>query len=108
MGTLPERHDFYLVSQSVRQGTVNPTSYNIIKNTSQLKPDHIQLLTYKLCHLLQLARNGACSSSLSICPQISVSGWKLYSQKNAFRSRRTSLLPLIATCRIILKTVQVM
>jgi len=49
--TLPERHDFYLVSQSVRQGTVNPTSYNIIKNTSQLKPDHIQLLTYKLCHL---------------------------------------------------------
>lgn len=49
--TLPERHDFYLVSQSVRQGTVNPTSYNIIKNTSKLKPDHIQLLTYKLCHL---------------------------------------------------------
>lgn len=49
--TLPERHDFFLVSQSVRQGTVNPTSYNIIKNTTQLKPDHIQLLTYKLCHL---------------------------------------------------------
>merc|ERR1712113_890361 len=41
----------YLVSQSVRQGTVNPTSYNIIKNTSRMKPDHIQQLTYKQCHL---------------------------------------------------------
>ena len=28
--TLPERYDFFLVSQSVRQGTVNPTSYNVI------------------------------------------------------------------------------
>jgi len=31
--TLPERYDFFLVSQSVRQGTVNPTSYNVIKDT---------------------------------------------------------------------------
>merc|ERR1711936_1094319 len=37
--TLPERYDFFLVSQSVRQGTVNPTSYNVIKDTSGLKPD---------------------------------------------------------------------
>ena len=28
------RYDFFLVSQSVRQGTVNPTSYNVIKDTS--------------------------------------------------------------------------
>ncbi|XP_059092216.1 piwi-like protein Siwi [Tigriopus californicus] len=49
--TLPERHDFYLISQSVRQGTVNPTSYNIIKNTSTLSSDKIQMLTYKLCHM---------------------------------------------------------
>jgi len=49
--TLPERYDFYLVSQSVRQGTVNPTSYNIVENTTQLTPDHFQKLTYKLCHL---------------------------------------------------------
>ena len=28
--TLPERYDYFLVSQSVRQGTVNPTSYNVI------------------------------------------------------------------------------
>jgi len=49
--TLPERYDFFLVSQSVRQGTVNPTSYNVIEDGSGLKPEHIQKLTYKLCHL---------------------------------------------------------
>ena len=49
--TLLERYDFYLVSQSVRQGTVNPTSYNVIKDTSGLKAEHIQALTYKLTHL---------------------------------------------------------
>merc|ERR1712002_1375091 len=49
--TLPERYDFFLVSQSVRQGTVNPTSYNVIKDTSGLKPNHLQKLTYKLAHL---------------------------------------------------------
>jgi len=49
--TQPERYDFFLVSQSVRQGTVNPTSYNIIENNTQFKPEHFQKLTYKLCHL---------------------------------------------------------
>jgi len=49
--TLPERYDFYLVSQSVRQGTVNPTSYNIIEDTSLWPANIIQLLTYKLTHL---------------------------------------------------------
>ena len=48
---LPKKYDFFLVSQSVRQGTVNPTSYNVIKDTSGLKPKHIQMLTYKLTHL---------------------------------------------------------
>lgn len=33
------------------QGTVNPTSYNIIKDDSGLRPDHLQKLTYKLTHL---------------------------------------------------------
>jgi len=49
--TQPERYDFFLVSQSVTQGTVNPTSYNIVKDTSGLKPEHMQRLTYKLTHL---------------------------------------------------------
>jgi len=49
--TLPERYDFFIVSQSVRQGTVNPTSYNVIKDTSGLTPEKMQMLTYKLTHL---------------------------------------------------------
>ena len=49
--TLPERFDFFLISQSVRQGTVNPTSYNVILNTTCFTPDHIQQLTYKMSHL---------------------------------------------------------
>ena len=39
------------MSQSVRQGTVNPTSYNVVEDTSGLKPEHLQKLTYKLTHL---------------------------------------------------------
>ena len=46
--TNPVRYDFFLVSQSVRQGTVNPTSYNVVEDTSGLKPEHLQKLTYKL------------------------------------------------------------
>jgi len=54
--TLPERYDFFLVSfflisQSVGQGTVNPTSYNVIIDESGWAPDRIQVLTYKLTHL---------------------------------------------------------
>lgn len=44
-------YDFFLVSQSVRQGTVSPTSYNIIHDTFGLTPDRLQQLTYKMCHL---------------------------------------------------------
>ncbi|KAH9525714.1 Piwi-like protein 1 [Bulinus truncatus] len=49
--TKPNWYDFFLVSQSVRQGTVTPTSYNVIFDESGLQPDHIQRLTYKLTHL---------------------------------------------------------
>ncbi|KXJ05959.1 Piwi-like protein 1, partial [Exaiptasia diaphana] len=49
--TRPEWFDFFLVSQSVRQGTVTPTHYNVIYDTTGLKPDHFQRLAYKLTHL---------------------------------------------------------
>lgn len=49
--TLPQRYDFFLVSQCVRQGTVSPTSYNVIYDTLGLKPDRLQRLTYKLTHM---------------------------------------------------------
>ncbi|KDR24113.1 Protein piwi, partial [Zootermopsis nevadensis] len=47
--TMP--YDFFLVSQSVRQGTVSPTSYNVISDNVGLDPDKLQRLTYKLTHL---------------------------------------------------------
>jgi aubergine-like protein len=49
--TLPERYDFFIVAQSVRQGTVSPTSYNVLSDNSGLGADKIQLLTYKMCHM---------------------------------------------------------
>ncbi|MEJ1272753.1 hypothetical protein NN561_003606 [Cricetulus griseus] len=45
------RYDFYLVSQTANRGTVSPTYYNIIYDDNGLKPDHMQRLTFKLCHL---------------------------------------------------------
>lgn len=49
--TLPQRYDFFIVSQCVRQGTVSPTSYNVIYDTLGLNPDKIQRLTYKFTHM---------------------------------------------------------
>ncbi|XP_015783387.1 piwi-like protein 1 [Tetranychus urticae] len=49
--TRKERYDFYLISQSVRQGTVNPTMYNIIADNTGWSPINHQQLAYKLCHI---------------------------------------------------------
>ncbi|KAK5647282.1 hypothetical protein RI129_002174 [Pyrocoelia pectoralis] len=49
--TLPERYDFFIVSQCVRQGTVSPTSYNVLFDTMGLDADKLQRLTYKLTHM---------------------------------------------------------
>uniref|UniRef100_A0A4W3J605 Piwi-like RNA-mediated gene silencing 1 n=1 Tax=Callorhinchus milii TaxID=7868 RepID=A0A4W3J605_CALMI len=49
--TRPEWYDFYIVSQSVRVGTVTPTHYNVVYDSSNLKPDYMQRLTYKMCHM---------------------------------------------------------
>ncbi|KAM9858804.1 piwi-like protein 1 [Aulostomus maculatus] len=49
--TRPEWYDFYIVSQAVNMGSVAPTHYNVVFDTSGLKPDHMQRLTYKLCHM---------------------------------------------------------
>ncbi|XP_025198064.1 piwi-like protein Ago3 [Melanaphis sacchari] len=43
--------DFFLVSQHVRQGTVNPTHYIVLKNGCNLSIENVQRLSYKLCHL---------------------------------------------------------
>nr|BAC28462.1 unnamed protein product [Mus musculus] len=49
--TRPEWYDFYLISQTANRGTVSPTHYNVIYDDNALKPDHMQRLTFKLCHL---------------------------------------------------------
>ena len=49
--TDPEKYDFFLVSQSVRQGTVSPTSYNVIHDTVCLPAGRLQRMTYKMCHM---------------------------------------------------------
>src|SRR5690606_24132835 len=67
------KYDFFLISQSVGQGnhpnaccrktpterafslhlsgTVSPTHYHVVYDKSELSADHIQQLTYKLCHM---------------------------------------------------------
>ncbi|XP_001603582.2 piwi-like protein Ago3 [Nasonia vitripennis] len=44
-------YDFYLVPQLVRQGTVTPTHYIVLHDGGDVKTDHMQRFTYKLCHL---------------------------------------------------------
>ncbi|KAM9391772.1 piwi-like protein 1 [Pholidichthys leucotaenia] len=49
--TRPEWYDFYIVSQAVTTGSVSPTHYNVVYDTTGLLPDYMQRLTYKLCHM---------------------------------------------------------
>ena len=49
--TNPLKYDFFIISQSVRKGTVSPCSYNVIADSTNWKPDQMQRLTYKLCHM---------------------------------------------------------
>ncbi|XP_004626299.1 piwi-like protein 4 [Octodon degus] len=49
--TRPAWYDFYLITQAACRGTVSPTHYNVIYDDNGLKPDHMQRLTFKLCHL---------------------------------------------------------
>ncbi|XP_014222980.1 piwi-like protein Ago3 isoform X2 [Trichogramma pretiosum] len=44
-------YDFYLVPQVVRQGTVTPTHYIVLHDGAEVKTDHMQRFTFKLCHL---------------------------------------------------------
>ncbi|XP_073816374.1 argonaute 3 [Musca autumnalis] len=44
-------YDFFLVSQSVRQGTVSPTHYVVLRDDAVYSPDILQRLSYKLCFM---------------------------------------------------------
>ncbi|KAG7489427.1 piwi 2 [Solea senegalensis] len=43
--------DFYLMAHHIRQGCGFPTHYILLYNTANLTPDHLQRLTFKMCHL---------------------------------------------------------
>lgn len=43
--------DFFLISQSVRQGTVSPSHYIVLEDENKFSADILQRLTYKLCFL---------------------------------------------------------
>lgn len=43
--------DYFLVPQSVRQGSVSPTHYIVVHNQPDYSPDVLQRLSYKLCYL---------------------------------------------------------
>ncbi|XP_038559876.1 piwi-like protein 2 [Micropterus salmoides] len=51
--TLTQRDwvDFYLMAHHIRQGCGLPTHYICLYNTANLTPDHLQRLTFKMCHL---------------------------------------------------------
>ncbi|KAG8178643.1 hypothetical protein JTE90_010554 [Oedothorax gibbosus] len=44
-------YDFFLISQHVRQGTVTPTHYVVIHDSSNLKPEYVQRISFKMTHL---------------------------------------------------------
>lgn len=43
--------DFFLMAHTIRQGCGFPTHYVSLYNTANLSPDHLQRLTFKMCHL---------------------------------------------------------
>ena len=49
--TRANRYDFYLISQSTRQGTITPTYYNIIHDEVGFGPDIHQKMALKFCFL---------------------------------------------------------
>ena len=58
---MPRSYDFFLVSQSVTQGTVSPTHYNVLVDDWKAPPDVIQKLSYVLTHLYYNWQVSECS-----------------------------------------------
>lgn len=49
--TNPLKYDFYIISQSVQQGTVTPCAFNVLTDSTGWRPDQMQRITYKLTHM---------------------------------------------------------
>lgn len=59
--THPSEADFYLCSHQGIQGTSRPTHYHLLWDDNDLTMDHLQTMTYALCHLYS-----RCTRSVSI------------------------------------------
>ncbi|XP_063276175.1 piwi-like protein 2 [Prinia subflava] len=49
--TSPDGQDFFLLAHHSHQGCSVPTRYTCVWNTASLSSEHLQRLTFKLCHL---------------------------------------------------------
>ena len=49
--THADRYDFFLVPQKTTQGTVSPTNFNVISDTTGILPDYQQRIAYCMTHL---------------------------------------------------------
>ena len=49
--TLGKRYNFFLVSQKVTKGTVFPTRFNVVEDSTGISPDIQQRLAYALTNL---------------------------------------------------------
>ncbi|KAF9300502.1 Eukaryotic translation initiation factor 2C [Mortierella antarctica] len=74
--THPTEFDFYLQSHGGLQGTSRPTLYHVIFDENRFTSDHIQALTYNLCHTYS-----RCPKSVSIVPAV------YYAHLLAYRAR---------------------
>lgn len=107
--------DFFLVPQNVRQGTVSPTHYIVVEDTSNYSPDVLQRLSYKLCFLYYNwpgtvrvpACCQVCASALigsltsqaknfmvSVRSQASLPCWTIFEASTGGKSFRQTLLSL--------------
>lgn len=49
--TGPVEYDFYLQSHRTEPGTSRPAHYNVLLDQNNLMPDHLQRLSFALCHI---------------------------------------------------------
>ncbi|XP_049298718.1 protein argonaute-2 isoform X9 [Anopheles funestus] len=94
--TLPNRYEFYLVSHAAVQGVAKPTKYVVLYDDSSCNPDHLQALTYNLCHLF-----ARCNRSVSYPAPTYYAHLAAYRGRVYIKDRRINMNNLDAAYRDI-------